>query len=59
MKKCKCLVEKKMLLSTVSIKKMPLFCNSIFPINASVFLSILGTGFDILKVVRIHNRPQL
>jgi len=45
-----------MVLSTVSVKKnILLFCNSVFPINASV-LNILGTGFD---VVRIHNRPQL
>jgi hypothetical protein len=39
-------------------KNILLFCNSIFPISASV-LNILGTGFDVLKVVRIHNRPQL
>ena len=52
--------EKNVVLSNVSVKKnILLFCNSVFPINASVILNILGTGFDALKVVRIHNRPQL
>ena len=49
-----------MVLSTVSVKKnILLLCNSAFPINASVFRNILGTGFVVLKVVRIYNRPQL
>jgi hypothetical protein len=42
----------------VVLRTIMLFFNSVFVINASV-LNILGTGLDVLKVMRIHNGPQL
>ena len=58
------LVEKYVILNIFSVKKHTAllssnFPNVTFPSMLQMFLIFFGTGFEVLKVVRIHNRSVL